>query len=308
MIDFVYAENTNLPVILESKKLNLLSFAQHIRFLNWVKRNRIPLGYFYRDIRWRFPFYTSVLHGPLAHLLKPLNWIDWYIIDRTSDILYLPSEEMNKWLPRPRKENTYRALPPGYNQARCLPSSETTSGKVLRLVYVGGLNKPVYSFSRALKVIYNHNLIHLTLCCREDEWNNARDELEPLLGHNVSVVHLHHDALSSLYRTADIFLLAMDPCEYWEFSFPVKFAESIGFGVPVVCCRHQAAIASVIVKERIGWVIDAPEDLIQLAESDQLPAEIREFKENVAKFRDQFSWLARARAVSADLSAKNSKI
>jgi glycosyltransferase involved in cell wall biosynthesis len=296
-ISYVYAENTNAPVSLEGRRLNPIALKQHVDFLRWVKANEIPLGYFYRDVHWRFPFFSNFLPGPVSRFLKPLYYLDWYIIDRYSDILFLPSIQMNDWLPRARAAGTYAALPPGFDPRQCEAVTSDSPGLPRRLLYVGGLQDPVYSLRGLLRAVSGRDAINLTLCCRADEWETHRAIYAPLLGSNVQVVHCRGDGLTPLYSEAHAALLTVDRNDYWRFAFPVKLLESIGYGTPVICCDYQTAIAERVRAEHLGWVLESPEQIPDLLLDSRFSEESATIRGQINRAREQHTWAARAETI-----------
>ncbi len=302
VIDFVYAENTNAPSLLQGRRLTPMSFIQHVRFLHWLKRTDITLGYFYRDVLWRFPFFKQMLPWPLSVIAMRLNWLDWWLIDDAAEMVFLPSREMNSWLPTPRPEGSFAPLPPGHSLDHPPPRQSPPDQDCVNLLYVGGLQAPVYSMKLALSAIRNQPGIRLALCCRKDEWERYAADLREFIGDNVSIHHEAGDSLQSLYQQSDAFLLAVDRHEYWDFAVPVKYAESIGHGLPVICCSYQKALAWQLEQDRSGWVVENPEAIAPLVKSREFHEQIASFRDNISVVHQQHSWSARARRIGAILA------
>ncbi|OUS31656.1 hypothetical protein A9Q99_03550 [Gammaproteobacteria bacterium 45_16_T64] len=299
LIDFVYIENTNAPICLAEGGVPCNSFRDYV-FLAWLRSNNIPIGVFYRDVYWKFDFYSELLPWPLCYLTRPLCYLDWYMYDRFSDVFFLPSLLMNEYLPKPRGSGKVFELPPGFGAGYGKGEvRDAYAGQMLKLLYVGGVSPHVYDLSGMLSTILRIDGVKLTICCREDEWRVDGAEYRLLMegSDKIDVVHFQGDQLAELYSQNDVFMMAVNYSEYRDFSMPIKFFEAIGYGLPIVSL-YQKAIASLINEFKIGWVLESEDELIELLSGMVCDrSEVSERSENVALAQSQFTWKTRAATV-----------
>jgi hypothetical protein len=97
IFDFVYSESSTMPTLLtESHHLPLFPFLD-FGFFRFLKKQKIPIGLFYRDIHWRFDQYK--VH-PLKKWISRLFYqYDFKEYKKSLDVIFLPSIEMGKYIP-----------------------------------------------------------------------------------------------------------------------------------------------------------------------------------------------------------------
>ena len=294
-VEFAYGESTNAPIMLADKTLLPSMFYKDYAFFSWLQKRAIPFGIFYRDLHWAFDFLDQQLPWPLSRLLKPFYYLDWYIYDKYSSVFFLPSQSMNRYLPRERAESTFNALPPGFDSSlKPRAPYDPNSDYPLQLLYVGGIEPTVYDISKFLKIICQRSDVRLILCCRRAEWAKYRHRYEMYMGDNVSLVHANKDELFEYYQQADLSIMMMAGSEYMDFAVPVKLFESIGYCVPIISLGHKE-VAEYIKAGDIGWVINEPGEfdslISQLAKNRGL---LSEKYSNLLAHRDRHSWKIRA--------------
>lgn len=301
-IEFVYGESTNAPIALADKKWLPANSFMDYSFFNWLKYSKIPFGVFYRDIYWRFDFFNQMLIWPLSYIVKPLYYLDWYFYHRFTNILFLPSNTMNKYLPKIRAENSFFALPPGYHTGLIArPSYDITSSEPLKLLYVGGVDPTVYDISALMKIVGGRADVELTICCREAEWIRYSGQYNQYSSKNIVVAHVNTDDLAAYYHVSDLFLMVMGYSEYRDFSMPVKFFEAIGYAVPIIS-MNQKEVAHKVLSDDIGWVLNEFDQLNGLLDDliNNRKALMDKYK-NMLSTRDSYSWLARASCAASKL-------
>lgn len=78
------------------------------------------------------------------------------------------------------------ALPSGLN-VDFLQENLTHKDKKLSLLYVGGIGG-VYDLKQFVKAVGNIPEVHLTICCRKDDWEREKTQYG-ILPLNVRIVH-----------------------------------------------------------------------------------------------------------------------
>jgi len=294
--EFVYSESSTQPTLLTEKnhlpKYPFLDFC----FFNFCKHHNIKVGLFYRDIYWLFSEYGKNLSFLKRNVAKFFYKYDLKKYNELVDIVYLPSMQMAKYIPN-INQNKFKALPPGYDEYESLKSKTNTA--IIELLYIGGLGSH-YQMHKLFTVLKKFPKIHFTLCTRENEWQNAKDEYE--LSENIFIVHKSGEELNKLYSKADVSMLFVKPQEYREFAAPVKLYEYIGKEKPIIASK--GTLAGKFVKENdIGWCLEYKEEALEKL-FERLLEKAREIdlkKENMKKMKLKHSWKARASQVQKEL-------
>ncbi len=299
--DFIYSESSTMPTLLtEANHYPTFPFLD-FGFFRWAKRNLIPLGLFYRDIYWLFPMYANDVSWYKRAISIPLYKYDWMIYRCLLDHLFLPSIKMKEALPTAWINKGISALPPGCDSGLEDGIRIHSTSNNLKLFYVGGVTPPGYNLRPLFQTADSLKGVHLTLCCREQEWKAIREYDCFTDKGNVSIIHVNGSELHAYYETVDIFTMLREPHEYLDFAMPVKVFESIAHGIPILTLSGTEA-ARFIMQEDIGWVVDTVDEarrlLLHLLEYRE---EIAIKKERVCKVRKDHTWEARAKTAARTL-------
>lgn len=298
---FLYSESSTMPTLLTDKHHLPLNPFLDFSFIKFCKNRDIKTGVFYRDIYWAFEVYKSKLPFYKFYYTRVFYKYDLKKYNRVFDKVYLPSIEMAKHVPIVYKDK-FDSLPPGHDNIdlqNVLIKEKSKKG--IRLLYVGGVN-PNYQLHLLLEVVRRKRGFELILCTRKKDWDEIKEEYEPLLANNIKIVHLTGKELVDMYKEADIAMLFVKPSMYRNFAFPIKLIEYIGYGKPIIASRETLA-GSFVKQNDIGWTIDysekALEDLLLRIEKD---VEVIDKKvANVLKIKNYHSWINRAKKVESDL-------
>jgi len=299
---FVYSESSTGPsLITERHHFPLYPFLD-FRFFSWLRLKSVPIGLFYRDIHWRFPFYRKQVEYWKMAIMIPLYWYDWFQYTRHVDVLFLPSLEMANFLPTKWPKNRIAALPPGCNiSGDCFTEWEKKfhNRKKLRLFYVGSIDPTTtYDLSPLFESLCMSEDACLQLCCPEVQWKKYKAYYKMPDTNVVQVIHKSGFDIKSDYENADLFCIVRKPTSYLEFAMPIKLFEAIGYGLPIIANRGTL-VAKFVEDEGVGWVIDGPDDLRSLCRYLNRNRQILiEKKRAVQEVRKNHTWLARARAVA----------
>jgi len=294
--DFVYSESSTQPTLLTEKNHLPKYPGIDFNFFKFCKSHNIKIGLFYRDIYWLFPSYNNRLPFFKRNIAKIFYRYDLFKYNSLVDNIYLPSMQMANHIPIVN-QSKFKALPPGHDEyaTSTTPSSDDT----INLLYIGGLGAH-YQMRKLFSVLKDFPKFRLTLCTRENEWKNVKDET--VISKNILVIHKSGEELIQLYQNSDIALLFVEPLEYWSFAAPVKLFEYIGQEKPVIA--SIGTLAGQFVEENdIGWNIEYDEaELKDLFVSlDSARDEIFAKKQNIVKIKQQHTWEARALQVQKDL-------
>ncbi len=288
-IDFLYFENITFPNNWSSGlKGRILYHDIDTSFLLFAKDHAIPIGYFYRDLYWKFP----ELITEMPKYRRDLFIRDCeYEIERLAklvDVLFLPSNEMSKYI----AEYDFKKivdLPPGLTKHE--NSKRNHMRGELKLVYVGGIGNH-YRFSELFSNIEEG--VNILICGREKEINNID------LNHKQITIEkdIFGYDLEKRLLDADIGLLFMEPTRYWEFAVPYKLFEYMAYNLPIIASSDTWA-GNFVQQEGIGWTIPYKnKEFINLTRYLlENRKEIEEKKEQIRKIAPLHTWQARARKI-----------
>lgn len=299
--DFIYSESSTMPTLLTEKHhfptYPFLDFG----FFRWAKGNSIPIGLFYRDIYWKFPMYADEVSWIKRAVSIPMYKYDWRKYKRLLTHLFLPSVKMQEVLPNEWSAGI-SALPPACDFKHNVKRRIRGINDELNLFYVGGVLPPIYDLTPLFKTIKGLDGIHLTLCCREHEWEATGSLYEPIDKSIVEIIHMSGSALQSYYEEADIFIMIRSPHEYLDFAMPIKVFEALGYGVPILTLDGTEA-AQFIKQEGIGWVVRSVEEASRLLDFlRNHPEDVDLMKQHVCEARLRHTWEERARQVVQTLT------
>ena len=292
--DFLYSESLTMPTLLSQKNhLPTLDF-KDFEFFKFCKQNNIKIGLFYRDIYWAFSDYGKDISFFKREFARFFYYYDLFKYKNLVDILYLPSQEMAKYIPIINPLKT-KALPPGHNIYK---EQEVVHNKTT-LLYIGGLGEH-YKMHKLFEAVSSLKDINLIVCTREKEWQKVKDSY--IVAPNINVVHKSGKELEELYKASTIATLFVKPKEYREFAMPVKLFEYIGYEKPIIATKNTLA-GKFIQKNNIGWSIEY--DTKKLINLLQNLKDMEQKRQNIKKIKPLHTWEARALKVAKELSGEN---
>lgn len=300
--DFVYSESSTMPTQLTEKnhipKYPFLDFG----FLKFCKDNLIPIGLFYRDIHWKFPQYKNSVNIVKQLVSKVFYEYDLKKYRQLIDVLYLPSNKMFKYLDIDFNGQIYD-LPPGTEQIDLTfyGCKNEDASKLIKLFYVGGINEELYNLKLLFKAVKENKNLFLTLCCRENEWENNKQEYEEYLNDRINIIHKKGEELIPIARNSDIMNLYIKPTAYWEFAMPVKLFTYLSYEKPMLGVKNTSA-GDFIEKNNIGWSIEYNFESINEFLKGLSREHIREKEGNLPLICENNTWKSRAKKVIEDLN------
>lgn len=295
VFDFCYSESSTMPTLLTDPdhrpRHPLVDFA----LLRTLRAHGTRVGLFYRDIYWRFPDYGKGLPKLRKHLALAAYRHDLRAYRSATDIVFLPSTQMEPHVGDPALR--HHPLPPGHRSPELVEAAPSP----VNLFYVGGIGTH-YRLHALVEAMAEVPETQLTICCREAEWQAARQEYEPL-PRNVQVVHRSGSELDELYRAANVAVIYTEPASYREFAAPVKLYEYIGQGKPIMASQGSL-VGDFVHDNDLGWTIPySREDAVALLRAlNEDPSQVHAAHQRVVRARGEHSWLERARTVARLLS------
>ena len=304
---FMYAESATIPIPLADPHHLPLRPLQDVLFFSELKRREIPIGLFYRDVYWQVD--ELKYNGPWWKRLpkQAFLWAEWFAFRRFVDLLFLPTEDIQRLLPTPWPKEVH-ALPPGCScnsKGRKQAVTRTSrSNKSLRLFYVGGVSPPYYDLRPLLDVVGELDNVHLTLCCREKEWQAQKHVYSLGERSDVDIVHAHSNEISRYYYTSDLVADLRKPEGYLKTALPIKVVEALGFGIPILL-REGTAAASFVEREKTGWTVSSIDEAKKkISYLRDHHSEVEDRRQDIKRAQPKHTWQARAQNVASLLGGE----
>ncbi|WP_308468125.1 glycosyltransferase [Rathayibacter soli] len=296
-IAFAYAESSTMPTTMtDPHHLPLHPFLDAGLF-RYLKRQRIPLGVFYRDVYWKFPEYLRSVNRLIAIGTRTLYRYDLLVYRRWATRVYLPSLRMAAEVPLVNRSQ-HEALPPG-----CIVVDPDGSPDAeLTVFYVGGLGD-YYRLHEAMRGVGMTPGSRLIVCTAAEQWQARAHEYNDVINRNVEIVHARGAELEQYYQRSSLCSLFLEPIAYREFAAPMKLYEYIGHGRPVIASEGTLS-AKFISENELGWALPyRAEDFAALLAQLRDDADVvQRVALHVQEERHKHTWVARARQVAEGLS------
>lgn len=304
--DFLYSESSTMPTLLTENHHIPLYPNLDFGFMKFCKKNNIPLALFYRDIHWKFELYKKDVSFFKRIIAKLFYKYDLCKYNELLDILYIPSEEFESYLNIRGKKIGYKIdyLPPGCETLEafdCINSDKKNNEK-LKIFYVGGISNEIYEFKKLFEAVKKIKKVKLTVCCRESEWQNLKNEYESYMSKNITVIHENSNNLYKYYKEADICSLIFNKNEYMKIAMPFKLFEYLAHNKPIIATNNTAA-GRFVKDNKMGWTVDYEiKQIIDLLEKlKKNPNMLEEIRLNQKKVILENTWKNRAKTVIENL-------
>ncbi|MFE8701696.1 glycosyltransferase [Cytobacillus sp. FJAT-54145] len=296
---FCYMENQTIPFWLTDKGHIPKKPFIDLKVMKFLKSRNVPVGVFYRDVYWKFDELYP-LKGVKKTVMKTVYRLEEKFYEKYCKAIFLPSQAMGNFVDIQQK---MVPLPPG-GKKRVINRNEADHN-VSKGIYVGGINNEDYGLFLLLDALNIANkddaICHLTVVCRQDEYDNLNlDKKELLKNMNVEVKHLSGDSLNTLYEDMDFAFIPRYKSTYNDFSVPVKLVEYLSNELPVVA-THCEAQKEIIETDGYGVICkDEPDDMAKAIE--KMVREADKYRSNIKDtFIEKHSWVARVRKVKSVL-------
>ena len=304
---FMYSESSTEPTLLTEPHHLPLYPSLDFNFFKFCKQNNIPIGLFYRDIYWNFPFYGDELPFFKTQIAKFFYRYDLKQYQKYLSVLYLPSVQMLSYIPA-KFDMKVAALPPAAEITNedelALMSKKNNEIKGIHILYVGGVGD-LYKLDLLMASVSERPSIQLIVCCRPEEWAIHSHRYEKfLLAGNITIVHKKGEELTTLFEQTNVASIFLEPSEYRNFAMPVKVFEYIQNVKPIISTSKNA-VAEIVEKNDIGWSIDyqkpALDNLLDELLNDE--QQIKDKAQNILRIIPDNKWVSRAKQVIEDLSS-----
>ncbi|WP_302138701.1 hypothetical protein [Halomonas alkalicola] len=289
---YAYSENSNVPSVLADPDHIPRRPLFEFHFFNYLKDRNIPVGMFYRDVYWRHPSYNLMYPGAKGKLLKILHAIELYLYEKKLTCLFLPDVSMNTVLRFSAKIKKV-SLPPGVEKV--VTPCRKPGAPVESLLYIGGVNKPLYDLTPLLLFMKKKPGLKLTLCCRKSDYERSK-YIHELIPNNVRVVHKSGSELNDLYESHDAFIIYRRKDVYHDITLPVKIYECAGHGIPIFI-YGDSLDATHVNSKNLGFSFSSEEELDMLIKHGFT----RLFYDALGNSATENSWLERVEVIERAL-------
>lgn len=288
--EFCYSESSTMPTLLTEKKHFPCLSAPDFSFFKFLKKRKIPVKLFYRDIYWCFQDYYKQV-GIKGYFARSFYKYDIYQYLKYLDTLYVPCLKMLDYIPSLKKIHC-EELPSGcslHDHVFC----DKNHGK---FIYVGGIGNH-YDLHKMVSVFSRIEHSKLLLCVRKIDWNSVRESYA--LGDNIELIHASGSELDKYYSSSNKAMLFVEPSLYWEFAIPYKLFEYLGWGLPIIA-SEDTAVGEYVKKYNIGWTIPYTEESLKKLLDFLLanPEDVLIKQENVKKVAQENTWEKRCEQIA----------
>lgn len=295
-----YSESVNVPPALTWSRRQPWRMNFDYNLIQGLHQRGVPTGLFYRDIYWALEEARATsLRSFVRQQLTPFfarHELRHY--EKSLDVLFVPHENMAKFVPYEFADTEVRSLPPGGELRDATRNGDERQEGRLNLLYVGNIAPPHYDLRPYIEAVETVSCARLEVVTRERALRHHGHLYRFGERQNVSVVHAHGEGLNPCYRRADLALAVRNDNEYLAFCMPVKIFEALSFGVPLVVSAGLEVVAELVERERLGWVVGSPAEFTKLLEHlAENPEELQRMRERVLRARERHTWEERAREV-----------
>jgi glycosyltransferase involved in cell wall biosynthesis len=296
---FCYMENQTIPLWLTDQGHIPKKPFIDTKVMNFLRRNDIPVGVFYRDVYWKFNELYP-LKGLKKTIMQMVYRMEERFYEKYCDIIFLPSDAMGSFVDINKK---MVSLPPGGNKRIILRNEDEK--QLAQGIYVGGINNEDYGLFLLLDALeianHNENICELTIVCREDEYQKLpTDKKDRLNEMAVTLKHASGEALNEIYTEMDFAFIPRYKSTYNDFSVPVKLVEYLSNELPVIATNCEAQ-KQIIEDDQYGLICkDQAESMAKAIQ--EMANQSKVYRENIqSTFVDKHSWVARVEKVAKTL-------
>jgi len=304
--DFLYSESSTLPMQLtESHHLPTHPFTDKSLFA-LAKKNRIPIGLFYRDYYWIFPELhrfnkIKTLYTNLFHI------IELQIYNRYLDVVYFSTDFYDWTIDKLRyldKDLKFYTLPAGVDLS--YPQQDK---KENYFAFVGNIEfHRLYNIKVLMQTFNLFPQYELRICTPKKCWDINKQYYEPYLSPNIKILHLVNEEAQEFLSKAKYAFCYFPDSHYRKYTLAYKFFDYLGHNLPIICNENDYS-GQLVKKLGIGYSIKhSVEALSEWLNNIPSEAEYKLMIDNIEKVKKENSWLKRAETVRDTLISFNKRI
>lgn len=282
-----------------------LFFSCDRNLIRKLHRMQIPIGFFYRDIYWKFngnDFLgknVSIQTFVKQLVIKAMQYRDYYMLKKCVTQFYFTAASVNKYM----GFSKFGVLPPGCVEKHI--EKEKTS--VTTGIYVGGATER-YGMGLLLDSWMQVQKIQdkkLLIVCPEAQWE-AWVQKYPKYQQLPENIHIYHlcdgQELEKLYAISDFAMIPILKTSYNDMALPIKLYEYLSYGLPMVATNCEE-MKKVIIENEIGVI--ANDNVADFSRGIQeMLQNIKAGKNNIVKLeaaRRRNLWTERVMQIINDL-------
>lgn len=298
---FMYIESANIPMTLSNKNHFPLAPFADIRNIKYVSK-LMKVGFFYRDIYWQFPSYSSEVGVVRSFFLKLLFVLEYKALKRIADYIFVPCLTFAERLPRSKGKAVFYPLPGGCDEKVSSKFNQNVSS--LNILYSGNISFDEYNIEGLLEIVEKLNTypINLSINTNEKAFNLCYPHwsvLHKLIDSKIVTIiysgYSETDQIKSIHNVAIIYNRIPDTI--LPVYMPLKLFHYIAMDLPIIA-KKNSGYGEFIEEHNIGWTFNNDEELETLLAHLSLNlSEVREVALNVKKVREQNTWKERAKTV-----------
>jgi glycosyltransferase involved in cell wall biosynthesis len=300
--DFLYSESSTLPMQLtESHHLPTHPFTDKSLFA-LAKKNRIPIGLFYRDYYWVFPEIhrfnkIKTLYTKLFHI------IELQIYNRFLDVIYFSTDLYDMTLEKLRyldKDLKFYTLPSGADLSYPQPEKKENY-----FAFIGDIGPNRHNIKVLMQTFNLFPQYELRICTPQKCWNINKQYYEPYLTPNIKILHLVNEEAQEFLSKAKYAFCYFSESNYRKYTLAYKFFDYVGHNLPIICNENDYS-GQLIKKLGIGYSIKhSVKALSEWLNNIPSEAEYTLIIDNIEKVKKENSWLKRAETVRNTLISFN---
>lgn len=288
--DFCYIEPPSGP---------MFNYAD-LRLIKKIHQKGIPIGFFYRDMFWKFPQIWNIAWWKKIILIV-MHKRDIRYIAKYCNVVYFANTSALQYFPKIKFQKV-SFLPPG-GEGKAL---DYCGKEINTSIFVGGTTE-AYG---AKKLIQAFELLNAESFVSKLIIVTSKENLKLLQGLNfenyswLKIVHtFDRRELEKLYSEARLAIIPFKKQIYMDLASPIKLFEYLGYGIPVVStnCRE---IEKVINKYNCGIICeDSAEAIAENVEAFFTDEKMmKKLTENAIEAGKSNTWKMRAQKVVDDLT------
>lgn len=296
-IHFMYSESSTLPMMLtDNHHLPSHPFVD-LSLFRLCKKNKIPIGLFYRDIYWayrgfkRFGFIKEI-YTSLFHIL------DILVYNNYLKKIYLPfnnKELFYEKIPFFKRNISFSDLMPACNNHEDVQSKEDY------FLYIGSIDPKLYDISLIMSAFQMNGNEKLKVCTTHKQWDAFCSYYNGYLNPNIEVVHYVNEQAQALIKNAKFGFCFFKKHEYRDIAVPLKVFDYLSWNTPIIC-RKDDYVGKIIIQNNLGIALEYTLDSLTSLIDNQDKIDQTQLLNSIKEYKKNNLWISRAKTVEHDLT------
>ena len=288
---FLYVESANIPFMLSNYKHWPLSPIGDLWNFYCLSK-KMKIGFFYRDIHWRYKNYCEITGRLKGTILKLLFYLEYFFLDKIFDYIFVPSDEFIEYFPPILKKAVYVNLPPGCIETESV--FELPQKALIKCFYSGNINPySTYDLTSVLKCFQLCPFAELTINTDKEYFEKYANYYNDYL--QLKNVHITFDAYGEKVKekqyTIAIVLFGLNGrTEITDIGMPIKIFHYLSLGLPILTDRNTP-YGRLVEENHLGWTVESIDELQRILKKlVESPMLVMEAHKRVLKFASRNLW------------------